>query len=161
MTTIPPLDAVAIVTVPDIPVAVLRHRGDPATLGDSIRRFIAWRKAAGLPPRVSATFNIFHDDLEAAAPADFRLDLCAATERPVAPNPTGVVAGLIPGGRCATLRHVGPDDGLGAALTRLYRDWLPQSGESLRDFPPYAQRVSFFPDVPEDEAVVDLFLPLK
>lgn len=160
MTTIPPIDTIAIVTVPETRVAILRHQGDPARIGDTIRRFIAWRKSAGLPPRVSATFNIFHDDPDAVAPEDFRLDLCAATDRPIEPSAAGIVAGVIPGGRCARLRHVGSDDGLGAALTMLYRDWLPGSGESLRDFPPYAQRISFFPDVPENETIVDLFLPL-
>jgi len=58
------------------------------------------------------------------------------------------------------LRHTGADDGLAAALRYLYADWLPRSGEALRDFPPYLQRVTFFPDVPEGEAVTDIFLPL-
>ena len=43
----------------------------------------------------------------------------------------------------------------------LYGRWLPASGEEARDFPLYAQRVRFFPDVPEHEAVTDVFLPLK
>jgi AraC family transcriptional regulator len=38
---------------------------------------------------------------------------------------------------------------------------LPQSDEELRDFPLFFQRVSFFPDVAESEAVTDVFLPLK
>jgi len=29
----------------------MEHRGDPATLGATIQRFIAWRKAAGLHPK--------------------------------------------------------------------------------------------------------------
>jgi len=49
---------------------------------------------------------------------------------------------------------------LGAALTYLYADWLPRSGEVPRDFPFYLQRVAFFPDVPRDQAVTDIFLPL-
>jgi len=31
-----------------VPVAIMEHRGDPATLGATIQWFIAWRKAAGL-----------------------------------------------------------------------------------------------------------------
>ena len=141
-------------------VAVLEHRGDPITIGDSIRRFIAWRKGMALPPRSSATFNILYDDPSTTAPEAFRLDLCAVTEREIAPNDAGVVVKMIPGGRCAVLRHTGADDGLAAALRYLYADWLPRSGEALRDFPPYLQRVTFFPDVPEGEAVTDIFLPL-
>src|SRR6201991_4653120 len=36
---------VTIREVPPTPVAILEHRGDRATLGDTIARFIAWRKA--------------------------------------------------------------------------------------------------------------------
>ena len=67
----------------------------------------------------------------------------------------------IPAGRCAVLRHTGADDGLAAAITHLYADWPPRSGEDLRDFPVYLQRITFFPDVPEHEAVTDIFLPLR
>lgn len=152
---------VRIVETKDIRVAVLEHRGDPATIGDSVRRFIAWRKEAHLPPRTNATFNIFYDDPEATPPGEFRVDLCVAVDREIALNNTGIVMKTIPGGRCAVLRHVGSDDGLAAAAQYLYGVWLPASGEELRDFPLYGQRVAFFPDVPENEAILDLFLPLK
>jgi AraC family transcriptional regulator len=83
------------------------------------------------------------------------------TDRPVASNDQGVKPGLIPGGKCAKLRVVGSSDDLEPAALFLYRDWLPASGEEARDFPLYCQRVSFFPDVPEHEAITDLFLPLR
>lgn len=152
---------VRIVDTRDVRVAVLEHRGDPAKIGDSIRRFIAWRKAAGLAPRNSATFNILYDNPDSTPPEDFRLDLCAATDRAVAPNDAGIFAKVIPGGRCAVLRHVGTEESFAVAALYLYAGWLPGSGEELRDFPLYCQRISFFPDVPEHEAVTDLFLPLK
>ena len=153
-------DDVRIVDFPDTPVAVLRHKGDPALLGDTIRRFILWRRAAGLPPRASATFNVFHDDPDDTPAEQYRMDLCAATTR-VAPNPDGVTAGVISGGPCAVLRQVGSSDDLRAASRFLYGEWLPRSGREPRDAPFFAQRVSFFPDVPEHEAVTDLFLPLS
>jgi AraC family transcriptional regulator len=114
-----------------------------------------------LPPKVSATFNILYDNSAETDPGDFRFDLCAATEREIALNSFGIVAKTIPGGRCAVLRHAGSDDTLAETLTYLYSEWLPQSGEEPRDFPLYLQRISFFPDVPEHEAVCDVFLPLK
>ncbi len=67
---------------------------------------------------------------------------------------------IIPGGRCTVLRYTGSNDNLDAAVRYLYSEWLPQSGEELRDFPLYFERVSFFPDVPESEAINDVFLPL-
>jgi AraC family transcriptional regulator len=154
------IDQVKIIATEDQRVALLEHRGDPALLGDTIRRFIAWRRAAGLPPRRSATFNIWYNDPQRVAPEAFRLGLCAATDGEIAPNSAGVVPAMIPGGRCAVLRHVGTDASLQAAAEFLYAVWLPASGKALRDFPPYCQRLSFYPDVPEQEAVTDIFLPL-
>lgn len=147
--------------VPETSVAVMQHRGDPARIGQTIQRFIAWRRSAGLPPKVSATFNVFHDDPRTTPPAEYRLDLCAATSSPIAANDDGVEAGTIPGGRCAVLRVVGSADDLEPAALFLYRDWLPASGEEPRDFPLFCQRVTFFPDVPEHAAITDLYLPLK
>jgi AraC family transcriptional regulator len=152
---------VSIVDFPETRVAVFEHRGDPQRIGNSIRRFIEWRKQTALPPSISATFNVLYDDPEQTSPADYRFDLCAATERPLAPNAFGVVAKKIPGGRCAVIRHVGSDDNLAQTVGYLYSEWLPASGEELRDFPIFLQRVTFFPEVPEHEAVTDVFLPLK
>ena len=59
------------------------------------------------------------------------------------------------------LRHVDSDDMLGRAIIHLQMEWLPRSGEQLRDFSLYCRRVRFFPDVPEREAGTDLFLPLS
>jgi AraC family transcriptional regulator len=154
-------DDVTIREVTDTPVAVMSHRGDPARIGQTIQRFIAWRRAAGLRPNVSATFNVFHDDPRTTPAADYRLDLCAATDRPIAADDTAVAPGVIPGGRCAVLRVVGAGDDLEPAATFLYRDWLPGSGEEPRDFPLYCQRVTLFPDVPAHEAITDLYLPLR
>jgi AraC family transcriptional regulator len=152
---------VRIVDVPAVPVAVLEHRGDPRLIGDTIRRFIAWRRQVGLPPRISRTFNLLHADPDSTPPEDYRLDLCAATDGAIAPNEHGVVAGTIPGGRCAVLRQVGASDDLRRSVHFLYAEWLPQSGEDLRDFPVFVERISFFPDVPEHEAITDVFLPLR
>ena len=155
------IEQVKIVDVTDTRVAVLEHRGDPALVGNSVRRFINWRKQSGLPPKTNTTFNILYDDPDSAQPSDFRLDLCVATDREISPNEAGVVGKTIPGGRCAMLRHVGSEDSFGEAASYLYAVWLPQSGEELRDFPLYCQRISFFPDVPEHEATTDIYLPLK
>jgi AraC family transcriptional regulator len=152
---------VSIVDFPETRVAVLEHHGDPQRLFESIRKFIEWRRQNQLPPSVSATFNLLYGAPDDAPPEEFRLDLCAATDRGVADNPYGIALRTIPAGRCAVLRHVGSDDTLGATLNYLYATWLPESGEEARDFPLFLQRVRFFPDVPENEAIVDVFLPLR
>lgn len=154
------IEQVDVVEVPAIWLAVLEHHGDPRLLGDSIRRFIRWRQQHGLSPQRHATYNLFYNDPEQTPAAAFRLDIAVAVPQPVSDSAAGIVSKLLPGGRCARLRHVGSDDGLGAAIQFLYGQWLVQSGESLRDFPLYCQRLRFFPDVAEHEAELDLYLPL-
>jgi AraC family transcriptional regulator len=161
MNTLPAPHLVRVLQFPGIRVATLEHRGSPLRLGDSIRTFIEWRKAHKLPPRVSATFNIIYNDPDETPPEEFRFRLCAATDKPIEPNDAGVTELTIPAGRCALLRHVGPDDQLGRSILHLYASWLPGSGEELRDFPLFMQRVAFFPDVPDSEAVTDIYLPLR
>ncbi|HEY4316768.1 MAG TPA: GyrI-like domain-containing protein [Herbaspirillum sp.] len=143
-------------------VGAFTYRGDVCKIADAIGQFIAWRKENHLPPARHATFNICHDMLNAAhGKGEVYLDICAATEGEIGVNRFGVIEKTIPGGRCAVLRHVGSEAGLGAAVAFLYTEWLPQSGEALRDFPLFLQRVHFFPEVPEDRTVIDIFLPLR
>lgn len=151
---------VKIIEFPATSVAVKSHHGDPALVGDTIRQFIEWRREAGLPPKKSATFNIFHSDPDETPSDEYQLDICAATSRPIDSNSKGVVSGEIPAGRCAKVRMTGSSDNLRPAISYLYREWLPASGHELRDFPIFVQRVTFFPDVPDQEAVTDIFLPL-
>jgi len=152
-------DDVRIVDLPPVPVACLSHVGDPARIGESVRRFIDWRREKGLSPSRSATWNVLHDDPDATPPDVFRLDICATCDD-VGANDAGVVASTIAGGRCAVMRHTGSDALLGDAIRFLYADWLPSSDEEPRDAPLFVQRVVFFPDVPEHEAVTDIYLPL-
>ncbi|MGY3081492.1 DNA gyrase inhibitor GyrI [Bradyrhizobium sp. LM6.10] len=161
MQTIFTTDDVTIRDVSPTPVAIMEHRGDPATLPATIQRFIAWRRAAGLHPRTSPTFNVWHSERRPVPPAEYRVDLCVGTGLPIEANGEEIKAGEIPGGRCAVLRVVGYTDNLEPAALFLYREWLPASGEEARDFPIYCQRLSFFPEVPEHETVAELFLPLK
>ena len=155
-------DDVTIRDVPPTPVAIMEHRGDPATLDATFERFRAWRKAAGLSPETSPTFTVFRSERRPANLADYSMDVCIGTDRPLEANDTQMKAGVIPGGRCAVLRYPGNTTNLEPAAHYLYRDWLPASGEEAGDFPIYCRRrLSFIPEVAAHEVVVELFLPLK
>jgi AraC family transcriptional regulator len=155
-------DDVTIRDVPPTPVGMMEHRGDRATLGDTIQRFRDWGKAAGLSPEANPTFMVFRSERCPANPADYSMDLCAATDQLIDPDDEHMKAGVIPGGRCAVLRYPGSTNNLEPAALHLYRDWLPASGEEARDFPIYCRRqLSLIPEVPAHEVVTEVFLPLK
>jgi AraC family transcriptional regulator len=138
---------IRIVEFPETAVAALEQAGD---IEACVARFIAWRKQAGLPRDTHATFNIIRQ-----TPAGRLCDVCVATDGPIAPNDAGVIAKVIPGGRCAMLRYTGPEHALGDAVTRLYAEWLPASGETLRSAPLFFQRVQFPPF-----SITDIYLPI-
>lgn len=155
-------DDVTIRDVPPTPVAIMEHRGDRAMLGDTIKRFRAWRKAAGLSPETSPTFTVFRSERQPAVPAEYSMDLCAGTDQLIETNDAHMKASVIPGGRCAVLRYPGNTNNLEPAALYLYRDWLPASGEETRDFPIYCKRrLSLIPEVTAHEVITELFLPLK
>jgi len=143
-------------------VAALEHRGAPALVNDSARIFIEWRKESRLSPvKISKTFGIAYDDPETSEPEKFRFDICGSVTATVPLNPQGVMNKLIPGGRCAMVRHLGSHDKIGESAYFPYREWLPESGEELRDFPPFFHYLNLMPETPEHHLVTDIYLPLK
>ncbi|KST65975.1 AraC family transcriptional regulator [Mastigocoleus testarum] len=152
---------VRIVDFREAKVAVLEHHGSPQLLGNSIQKFIEWRKQNQISPKTSKTFNVIYNDPKTTEPEKFHFDICASVRSGVKDNKFGVITKVIPAGRCAVLRHVGTDENLGESVNYLYKQWLPLSGEELRGFPLFVERVSFFPDVPEHEAIADIYLPLR
>jgi len=143
-------------------IAVTEHRGPSERVDDSVAQFIAWRKASGLSPKqASRTFGIAYDNPDTTDPAEFRYDICGEVTADVPPNSQGVVTKRIPAGRCARVRHYGSHTRLGESIYPLYRNWLPESGEELRDFPLYFHYINLLPETSENELVTDIYLPLK
>lgn len=153
---------VKIVDFAETPIAVLAHQGAPEKINHSAQVFIEWRKQTGLSPvKTSRTFGIAYHDPETTEPEQFRFDICGEVNAPVPENPQGVVNGVIQGGRCAMALHLGSHDRMGDTIYPLYREWLPQSGEKLRDFPLFFRYVNLMPEVAEHELVTEVYLPLQ
>lgn len=143
-------------------IAVLEHRGAPTLVNDSAKIFIDWRKSSGLSPvQTSQAFGIVYDNPDTTPPDDFRFDICGSVAQNVPTNSQGIINKTIPEGRCAVVRHLGSHDRLGESIYYLYREWLPSSGEELRDFPLFFHYLNLMPDTPEHELVTDIYLPLK
>jgi len=153
---------VNIVEFPGAVVAVLQHRGAPELVNDSAKRFIEWRIASGLSPaRSSQTYGVAYDDPESTQPEQFRFDICGSILSEVDENRFGIVNGAIPPGRCAVLRHLGSHDSIAESAYYLYREWLPTSGEELRDYPLFFHYLNLIHETPENELITDIYLPLK
>ncbi|MCE0844983.1 AraC family transcriptional regulator [Buttiauxella sp. A2-C1_F] len=157
---------VKIIIVEPMKVAVLEHLGDPMHVNNTVAAFIEWRKASGLSDySTQGTYGVpWNDPLTTPGP-EFRFDVCGelnpkANGR-VPENPQGVISKTLPGGRCAVVRHVGAYERISDSVYYLYRQWLPNSGEELRDFPVYFRYLELDKDHPEHVQQTDILLPLK
>lgn len=153
---------VKIVDFEETRVGLLEHRGAPERVNDSVMVFIDWRQSSGLSPvSTSRTFGLVYHDPASVEPEAFRFDICGEVDAPVPANPQGVKDGMIPGGRCAVLRHHGPHERIGEKIYDLYRDWLPESGEELRDAHLFFHYLNLRTEVPEHALITDIYLPLR
>ena len=151
---------VRIVQFPETKVAALEHRGPPDLEHATARKLIAWRLENHLHPDRHRSYGVHYTDPRTTPPADHRVDFCISVDHDVAPNRYGIVNKIIPGGRCALVRHFGSRANISAA-SWLYDVWLPKSGEALGDFPIFFYYVNVGPDVLEHDMLTDVYLPLK
>ncbi len=151
---------VEIVEFPETAVAAVEYQGPEHKSAAATMQLVAWRRENGVGPGEGMTLGVHFSDPRTTLPEDFRLDICVSFDREVAPNPHGVVAKVIPGGRCARIRHTGSRDWM-TEPDYLVREWLPESGESPRDFPLFFHYVNVGPDVRETDMITDIYLPLQ
>jgi len=153
---------VEIVNFKETQVGLIEHRGPHARIDESIMKFIEWRKESGLSPAKTArTLGIAYDDPDNTPAEAFRFDICGEVLNDIPSNPQGVIDGVIPGGRCAVVRHYGSHQRMGETARALYREWLPDSGEELRDFPLFFHYLNLLPETEEHALMTDIYLPLK
>ena len=152
---------VEIIDFKELNVAAYEHQGPVETVNNSVGEFIKWRKKNKLSPAVSRSINILYDDPETVAPTDYRTDICAELKTPIKSDDDKIVMKIIPNGKCARYRHQGSWNGLERSIRALYGEWLPDSGEQLRDFPIFLEWKNFYPETPENELITDIYLPIK
>jgi len=143
-------------------IAVLEHKGPAENIEHSLNTFRQWRKTTPYSPvDTYKSFGLVYDDPDTVEPAKFRFDLCAEVNEVIPDNAQGLINKAIPAGKCAVLRHAGSLTTIGDKVRHLYCNWLPNSGEELRDFPCFFHYTNLNGEVPEDELITDIYLPLQ
>ena len=64
-------------------------------------------------------------------------------------------------GRYAVFTHHGSYRTLHQSWAAIYRDWLPTSGETLRDCPPLELMVTTPDTTPEDKLITEIWVPVE
>lgn len=151
---------VSIVMFPETRVACISHLGSPALEHETAKKLIAWKIEHRLLDQARyRSYGLHHADPR-TDPDRYRVDFCLSFDGEVAPNPQGIASMTIPAMRCALARDIGSrlDN---QAAKYLYDVWLPQSGEQIADRPLVIHYVNVGPSVKPEEAITDVYLPLK
>jgi AraC family transcriptional regulator len=151
---------VQIVVFPETRVAVAEHFGPPALEHDTARRLIAWKLEQRLvDPLKHRSYGVHYTDPHTIPASEHHVDFCLSIEEEAGPNAFGIVNKVIPRNRCALARDIGSRYNNKAAVF-LYEKWLPQSGETLGNFPMIFHYVNVGSRVREEEMITDVYLPL-
>jgi AraC family transcriptional regulator len=152
---------VTIVQFRETRVAAISHVGPPSQEHETARKLVAWKLAHGLvDPVRNRSYGLHYTDHRFVAPSAHRVDFCLSYDGVIAANEYGIVGQVIPAQRCALARDVGSrlDN---KAAQYLYDMWLPHSGEEMAAQPLIFHYVNVGPNVKDEEAITDVYLPLK
>jgi AraC family transcriptional regulator len=125
---------VEIVTLPEIRLVAISHRGDYQLASRAFERLMTLAATTGLLSPATRTFGIFYDDPGSVPQAELRSAACITVPADWAPAGE-LEEASIEAGSYARIVHRGPYTELKSAYDWLYQTWLPQSAEEPRDQP--------------------------
>ena len=134
-------------------LAVSEHRGSYMDIGRAFSR-VKDRMGAG-----NSMVAIYEDDPDAVPPADLR-SAAGTVVDPGTKIPHDLTERMVPAGRYAIMRYIGPYSSMHDAYRWLYGRWLPSSGEEPRDHPIVEEYLTDPASTPPVHAVTDILLPL-
>jgi AraC family transcriptional regulator len=67
----------------------------------------------------------------------------------------------LPAGRYATTTHIGPYEALGDVWARFMGEWLPRSGERMKDGVSFEIYRNTPGEVPKEKLRTELYIPLE
>ena len=110
----------------------------------------------------SQCLAITPDEAGITPPEDCRYDAGVILRPGVQVKPEGEV-GLqaLEAGRWAVFQHKGPYGTLWQTWNAAYRDWLPASGEELRDAPPYEVYLDDAEHTDPGDLRTEIYIPIK
>ena len=147
--------------MPGLRVGAVRHVGsymDISRAFGKLGELVERAKVQRTPDMMMLA--IYYDDPQSTPAAKLRSDAALSFPRG-AKLPKELTEQTVPAGRYARTTHVGPYNTLDGAWQRLIGEWLPTSGERMRNSPSYEiYRNSPETTKPQDLRT-DLYIPLE
>lgn len=140
-------------------LAMLAHQGPYEEIGRSFEAFGAICQSRSLWPHLGPMMAIYLDSPETVPAHELRSFAGAAWTGNGMPE--GLAEQHLPGGKTAVLTCKGPYSGISPAYDTLFGNWLPQSGEEPGDTPCFEIYLNNPREVPPEELLTEICLPLK
>ena len=150
---------VEIVEQPELRLASVRHVGSYMRIPEAFQRLNELVTKAKLSNRDSLLVGVYHDDPSTTPEAKLRSE-AAITIPAKTKLPRGLTELVIPAGRYARARHVGPYTGLGEVWNHLKADWLKRSGEKTGNGMSYEIYLNTPMNAKPHELITDVYLSL-
>jgi AraC family transcriptional regulator len=154
-----PITEVVVQDLPELRVAATAHVGPYNRISEAFARLGATPGVAALIDPTTWMLAMYHDDPEVTPASELRSE--AGVTLPVgAPLPAGLIECRLPAGRWACTTHVGPYEQLGDAWARFIGEWLPWSGERIRDGVSFEMYRNTPANVPKEKLETELHIPI-
>lgn len=138
----------------------LSHHGDYLKIGKTFEKVWSAANAGGWASMPPVMMGVYFQDPDSVEPEELQSFAGIGVKQEDSPAP-GLTSHLIAAGKYAVLTYTGPYAALDGAYHWLYRNWLSQSKESLRDAPCNEQYMNSVTNTPESELVTEICLPLE
>ncbi len=151
---------VTVTTLEPFDVVALRTQGAFDDLDQAFGEIFTWAAEQGWVEQLQQLIGIARTDHRDAPAQECVFDCAMGFGRTPQALPTPLRALTLGGGTYAVLRHVGSYAGLEAATDALLRDWLPDSGHTLRDAELYYHYLDDPEEVPDAILRADICVPV-
>lgn len=157
---LPRMFDVTIRTVPEQSLLCVPHNGSYMGIGKAFETLYGALFSRGIFQPDMRMIGIFLDDPDLVEEGKLRSFACVTAGEAV-PADAPLERRVLAGGDYAVLRHQGPYANMGAAYRWLYGTWLPGSGRSIRDEVMFEAYLNNPRDVPPNELLTEICLPLQ
>jgi AraC family transcriptional regulator len=144
----------------ELRVATVEHVGPYNRISEAFARLGQIAGPAGLFGPGAAMLGIYHDDPETTEAAELHSE-AGITVSPNVELPRELGEARLPAGRYACTIHKGSYEGLGDTWARLMGEWLPRSGERIKDSASFEIYRNTPENTPKERLETELYIPLE
>jgi AraC family transcriptional regulator len=105
-------------------------------------------------------YGISYDDPGLTDPEQCRYDACVSVKKQIAVE-GGIKYGTIGGGKYAIFKYIGPYSNLGLVYNWIFKVWIPASGYSLRDAPPFEEYINNPEKTASEKLKTAIYIPIQ